>query len=441
MAKLRGRAPPPVPPKKPPKRPAGGGKREDEPLAEVERALSVLDGRHPEHVRAERKTREGIEKRRAETDAAAAVAVSEGRRRLRRRLLAGGLGLAVLAVVAWAWRARRAQAAMAEKGLDPLVAPYVAHGFVPVAASWLAGPDRASVLAEEATCFVAVAGPHGRVIAEHGTTSLSSDTSLAFCTCAAEKVTASAPAGAEAAGVKLLALSARVVGGNLALSFVEPRPAVLADPDDCSNDQLDAWLAERPPTRPPSGSWLDSDARGRALASNGFTLVAGAAADRPFAVLPDAKESCWIAVSDAKSDFLSLRLSGDVRPIARVAGPIAWCARENGRATVWRDGTGDVYVLREPSAQLGGTLGLRDVAARASTGAMDAWVESGDLDWDVTNSLRAIGVAPQEITIATDGRAVSVARLAAVTVAAGSIMPDPNDPSLYACAPPLKSGP
>src|SRR5579863_7005898 len=52
-----------------------------EPLAEVERALSILQGRHPDAVRAERETQLALANKKAEGEARATAARVEERRR------------------------------------------------------------------------------------------------------------------------------------------------------------------------------------------------------------------------------------------------------------------------------------------------------------------------------------------------------------------------
>ena len=68
-----------------------------EGLAEVERALSYLHGRHPEHERLRREDEEKTARRKAEIEAAAKAELS--RSRVRRALFAcGALCIAVLAM-------------------------------------------------------------------------------------------------------------------------------------------------------------------------------------------------------------------------------------------------------------------------------------------------------------------------------------------------------
>src|SRR5580692_2383798 len=109
-------------PDDPPKAPA-------EPLAEVERALSILQGRHPDAVQAERETQAALATKKAEADARALRAGAEEKRRWIWRAMLGSV-LLVAAVVGWtqySHRAARAKAVL--DALAPELAPYLSHGF------------------------------------------------------------------------------------------------------------------------------------------------------------------------------------------------------------------------------------------------------------------------------------------------------------------------
>src|ERR1019366_9512312 len=113
------------PPKPPPKSAIG--------LTEVERAISVLEGRHPEHEKLRRQTRAGIDQRRGEIEIE--LARKARARRLRALLLACGAVLAGVAVfIAWRLvsRTRAVQAA-----LDATEAPWLARGFTSIGSNVL----------------------------------------------------------------------------------------------------------------------------------------------------------------------------------------------------------------------------------------------------------------------------------------------------------------
>src|SRR5580700_1292909 len=100
-AKIPSRASIPDAPAKPPE--AKKTSSHDIPppeLAEVERALSILQGRHPDAVRAERETLHTLETKKAEAEARAELAGAEEKRRWIVRGIVGIL-LTAASVVGW----------------------------------------------------------------------------------------------------------------------------------------------------------------------------------------------------------------------------------------------------------------------------------------------------------------------------------------------------
>lgn len=113
-------------PPKPPPLPKVG-------LTEVERAISVLEGRHPEHEKIRRQTREAVERRAREL----AVELAENARTRRRRaMVAVASTAAVAAAVVITWRL-----AQRTKSLDSAIAateaPWLALGFSRLASNTL----------------------------------------------------------------------------------------------------------------------------------------------------------------------------------------------------------------------------------------------------------------------------------------------------------------
>src|SRR5262245_37594024 len=106
-------------------------KQTPDDLAEVERALSVLQGRHPEHERARREDAERRVKRKAELEAQRSA---ETRRTLLRRLAIGGAGAVVFTIAVVAALGLRSE--FARRGrLEQAADPYRAAGFLLVDSS------------------------------------------------------------------------------------------------------------------------------------------------------------------------------------------------------------------------------------------------------------------------------------------------------------------
>ncbi|HEX3346193.1 MAG TPA: hypothetical protein VHS09_16535, partial [Polyangiaceae bacterium] len=100
-------------------------------LDEVERALSILEGRHPEHERTRRETMAAAEERRHELDRD--LAASARRRRWRAVLLAASV-LALGAVTAVGWKVYRRSRDL-RLALDPVESPFLAHGMKELASN------------------------------------------------------------------------------------------------------------------------------------------------------------------------------------------------------------------------------------------------------------------------------------------------------------------
>src|SRR5690349_16924829 len=97
-----------------------------EDLAEVERALSVLQGRHPEHEKARREAEAARAKRAAELEQTAARAAKES---TKKRLLWGaGLAVALVLTVSGALAFRRE--VVRRGAIEQATDPYRAMGFV-----------------------------------------------------------------------------------------------------------------------------------------------------------------------------------------------------------------------------------------------------------------------------------------------------------------------
>jgi hypothetical protein len=435
--------PPPPSRKKPapagPPKPKGpeAGKPPAEALAEVERALSILHGRHPEAVRAERETQTALDKKRTAADAISASAALHERRVWLRRGTAGFVLAAVATTLAVLYSRHATRTAALTAALAPKIAPYVAAGFTNVPSSRFGG-DLLELSVEEPTCFVAIASrssDDGSLHVDRPSGPLDGTDSVAWCTCGAERDSVRSATPDTRGGFAVLRVAAAEVGGDYGLYFLNPRPNLIAPPDECGSPSLDAWIEKgRAPVNPitPQAN-VPSIAH---LKDNGFTAVGGATSALPFAVVPLRAESCLLAWSTSPEDVLSLRIAGTERPISDAVHVLGTCSEKAKSATVWRKGTGDLVAFRVGAARIGGSHGLREAAARLGFGKVTVWASDDDLGWDASSTLRASGVAAPEISVSTDGKAPAHTRLVALSIDGAIVRADAKEDA-WACEPPL----
>jgi hypothetical protein len=403
-------------------------------LDEVERALSVLDGRHPEHERIRRETMAAAEGRRHELDKD--LAASARRRRLRVVVIAAN-GLALIAVGVVGWRLlSRARAIRA--GLEQAEAPFVSHGMKEIASNELSASSTLEADAPGSSCFVAVTTA-GVVRARQGAMSVEAPGSVGWCACGEGRVVLETTAGG---GLALLRVDARTFGGPLARPWSEVAPAVWSDGGrECADATLDEWLADhRWPTPALETSWLDASPARGSLRSAGFRVVSGVQAGLPFGVGESAAGECTLAVASA-DDELSLRARGGLRTIAHAHGAMVWCSSVAESMTVWREGSSAVVMLSAPVARVGGVLGARECAEAGGVhvAAEAAWLRDEDLAWDAAALLRAsalagVTAAPLPVEPGPTSTKVTALDLSA----AAQIVSEPAS-VVVACDPPLRA--
>jgi hypothetical protein len=402
-------------------------------LDEVERAISVLEGRHPEHERIKRETMTAVEERRLALEKELAASA----RRRRRRLVviaANAAALAVAAFVGWRLvdRARTIRAA-----LDVAEGPFTANGLGEIASNELSAGGTLEADTPASSCFVAVSTT-GRVQVRLGATVVAGDRTVGWCACGADHVAAeSSPGGG---GLAVLHVDARAVGGPLARPWAPFAPTTWGHGgEECADAMLDAWIGDhRWPRASVDERWLDESPSRASLRSAGFRVVSGVDPGRPFGVVEASAGDCLLAVAH-HDEVLSLRATGGTRRIAGAHGAMAWCNGAADTATVWREGTSAVVVLAAPASRVGGLIGARECAeiAGARVPTDGTWLRDEDLAWDATSVLRAsalgsvvAGSLPQEpVGTAT--------RLSAVAWSTGASMLWHPSSAVVACDPPL----
>jgi hypothetical protein len=344
------------------------------------------------------------------------------------------LGALTFAAVLGVFLARQA---INQRGVDaklmPIAGPYLAAGFVMLPASTF-DDESLAVAVDRPSCLIALAAAGGADVAvgrPSGT--VSGKGSVAWCTCGAEedRVTVSG-----SSGVRVLRAESRDIGGDYGLLLLEPRPRMLAPARECAGADLDAWLRDGK-SRPRVDDGLVDAATRHKLAESGFTVVASAPSAHAFALVPGAKDSCFLAWSADPRDTLTLRLMSGEAPLQKVAAAVGACSEQGATSMVWRDGQGVVMVERVAAGRVGGTHGLRETASRIAPGPMATWVSPKELAWDAAATLRADMISPPEIEISSDGHAVGQARFVAVSTGGASVRPETDSSTAYACEPTL----
>lgn len=419
----------PLPPK--PK-----GKPDD--LAEVERALSVLQGRHPELERTRRQDEEARARRVAQADTVARAEIKETRSRYIRL---AAIGVPVVALIAFLGMLGRREMRRREH-VEQVGESFRSVGFANVETS---SPSSTGTLetAQEPGCFLALSTDNVPIKVTPGATT--ADGALAspilFCTCASGRIGLQADV-ASGGGLLLMRAESATVGGARAFSFAPFRPASTLHSDDACNDaSLDAWIdAKRYPAAATDGPWLSSWPHRAPLAAVGLRVVADAPPAVPFAVVDVPKESCLLATSSVAGDRLGIRMKGGTMAVSDVSGTLARCAQADGTVLVTHEGKGELVVMLAPAAAVGGLQGLTEVARDNGIVIAASNVPPADRAWDAKQVLLASQVPDATITTANapEVPADTEARVVALSFeTANALIADTPENTYSYCEPPL----
>jgi len=406
-------------------------------LDEVERAISVLEGRHPEHERSRRETMQAAEERRRFLERELAV---RARKRVGRRVVGAAGVLALAAAVGVGWRLfERARSLRA--GIARAETPFTAHGLVEIASNELTARERLDVNAPGESCFVAVATGGALVHAREGSTSDEAAGSVGWCACAPGRVTVEVPSSDGGTGIALLRIDAAVLGGPLARPWVDVAPARWAEGGaECADAMLAGWIEARRWPRPAiDDAWLRATSARGELGRAGFHVVSAVEAGRPFGVVEASGGDCMLAVP-AANEILTVRAPNGAARIERSRGPVAWCASIASTSAVWRQGRGAVVVLAAPAARVGGLLGTRECAQQAGLAVDPAatWLSDDDLSWDAAALLHASGLRDATAAALPTDPGVPDARVVALALSPpAKVASDPTG-AVVACDPPLE---
>jgi len=411
-------------------------KGQPDDLHEVERALSVLQGRHPEHERARREDEEARKSRAAALDAVARAATSQSRIR---RLRLAAIAVPIVALVGFfALLANREMGRRAR--VDQLVEPFRPFGFTTVETSSASAPGTLDATADPG-CFVAVATGNVPVKVSRGAATDTGASPLLFCACASERIGLSADVG-PGGSLALLRVDTPTIGGSRAFTFSPFKPgSTLRTDDACSEASLDAWIdAKHYPAVPADGPSLDAWPPRAALVSAGFKPVALGPNTTPFVVVDVPKDSCVIATSSVPADRLSVRLKGGAVVVPETAGVLARCAQAEGTFVVSREGKGEIAVMVAPATGLGGMTGLQELARDFSIPLAITVLAPTDRAWDAKQVLLASQIPEANITTASapDIPLDSESRVAALSFETpNAIVPETGADIYSYCNPPL----
>ena len=418
----------PLPPK--PK-----GKPDD--LHEVERALSVLQGRHPEHERARREDLEKRARRAADQDTRAR---SESTQARSRNLRLAAIALPVVGLLAFFGLLARREMGRRER-VDHAAEPFRAFGFTTVDTS---SPSSTGSLeaALEPGCVLAVStDPAPLRLTRAGTTSEGASPML-FCTCAAERVTVASTVGS-GGGLVLMRADAASIGGSRAFAYAPFKmgSTLLKADEACAEASLDAWIdAKHYPPAPIEGPWLTGWSHRAPLEAAGLKVLGLGAPGMPFVVVDVPKDSCLLATSDTPTEKVGLRLKGGLSAIADVSGTLGRCTQAEETVLVSREGNGELVVLVAPAAAIGGSLGLREIVRASGLAKTTTNVPAGDRAWDAKLALAASQI-PEAIinTASTPDVAVDKeTRIAALSFeSANALAPETPSESYSYCDPAL----
>jgi len=416
-------------------------------LHEVEEALSLLQGRHPQHERARRETMTAAGERRR---VLAKELAHRARRRVRRWLLLAFVFASFGAAGSVAWQLlQRTRAIRTAFAAAQAAEPFEAHGWDVLATNELtAAPHLEADVAGE-SCYVAVATGRAAITVQSGSLSVSGASSAGFCACGPARVdaTASGVPGA-LVGLKLLRADGRAIGGPLARAWwpVAPRAWGEGAGGECAEAELDAWLSSghaRPepvdPAEAGAGAALSPEAVGVLLGA-GFRAVAGVPPTRPFGGVDARPGDCLLAVAK-EDESLSLRAAGGARLVEGASGAMAWCGSAVAASTVWRTGAGTAAVWAVPGARVGGLLGTREWAAAAGIALAPAatWLAAADLDWEAAMILRAsLGAGNAPGTPLPTEPGPRDARILALALSPGARLASDPPSARVICAPPFE---
>lgn len=438
---------------------------EPEGLAEVERALSILKGRHPESERMRREDDERVAKKIAEQNAAHDQALQKVRTKRLLYVAGIGAGVVVAITIAGVFRTELARRGKLEQAADP----YRSMGFVVVETSSRGEPNKleASV---PAGCLLATATtPKTRVKITHagGAVEAATGGPVLTCLCEGGRVTVEGDTKSNE-GLALLRVDANVIGGSRAFAFLPFTPGATGKTDTaCAEASLDAWLESKKwmqqdaeSSAPSKGAgpkpnagvnaatsdaWLAARPNRAELKAAGFKVTDIVTSSAPFGVVDIAAGSCVLIVPENPHDKPSLRLKSGTIAIGPAAGSQAWCTSTDALAILQREedaskANGEIVLLAAPAVRLGGLFGAREVAERAKLAPAAIGLPSSDYGWSAKQLLVSCAIPETLISVSNtpDLGDDAEARIIALSVDKPNMVTPDTPPEVFSfCDPPL----
>lgn len=408
-------------------------------LDEVERAISVLGGRHPEHERTRRETMAAAEERRREIEKELAVS---RRKRLRRAAVVSA-NLIAIGIAGYVASRVFSRTSTIRDALARDEAIFLDRGYEEIASNQITARTTLEKDAPEASCFIALA-TRGPLEVHAGGLTAASQHSVGWCDCGASHVTLETGAKPDQMpGLALLRIDSRTTGGPLARSWVSVGAETWIDTTSgCAEAMLDAWIADgRVPKPAPRDGSLDALAAGKMLRESGFELVAQLADGHPFAFVDSRAGDCLVAISPGGS--LSLRVTGGERVIPPAPHTIAWCSSVALPLTVWREGGSNapIVVAAARADRVGGLLGTTECARDAglTPTPQATWLRPGDGAWDAASILHASKLDSSGGDAVPAEPATPDARLTALVYTGAARLASAPSGTTVACDPPLEA--
>ena len=411
-------------------------KTKDE-LAEVERALSVLKGRHPEHERIAREEGAAAAARQKIRDTTAS---DESRTVRTRRVKQAAVGLVVVGifvVVGTLFQREVARRGRIEQSSDA----YRAMGFVIVDTSSRSVPGLIDTKLEDA-CYAIASTDASKITTKVGARTIEGPAPVVFCTCQTEPASITADV-APGGGLTLLKIAPDRLGGSLGFPYLPFTPKTLSKETDaaCTDRSLDAWLAaKRAPALDADDKWIGADPKRAGWAGVAAKELGVLPSAKPFATFEAPASSCLLAISTSPVDKLSIRQAGGAMLVTNAPGSFVWCAASAYAGTIHREGAGVVTLVAVPGAKVGGLLGVRELATQAGIVMGQSGMPPADYTWNAKQLLLASSVPEQLVTTSStvDITPDTEARLAALSFGTpNALLPEVAEGGFSYCQPSL----
>ncbi|MBX3226290.1 MAG: hypothetical protein KIT84_43095 [Labilithrix sp.] len=416
-------------------------KKDAPELAEVERALSILHGRHPEH---ERVRREGEEQKAARAREHEVEHRAVARRILRRRLRLGAVAVVILGALG-VIAGSLIRETNRTKALDAAAAPFAALGFTVVETSARGDPTKLAASVETGCIVATSVTPSSKLKLAHPGGVIEGSAPIVTCLCEPASVTITSDRAAQ--GMVLLRVDASAIGGSRAYPFLPFSPGTTATIDTaCAEAELDAWLdAKKAPSLAAGGERANADLT--ALRAAGFKPAITIPPAKPFGLVEVPAASCAL-VLQSEPRPVSLRQKGGALAMGPHAGNIGWCTSAAATVLVQRepgpaptDEQSAVDVLIAPAGKLGGLLGMHEAAKKDGVAIAATAVPPNDREWIAKELLTASWVPASLVTTGIervdDEKELRIASLSVAKT--GTLNPETAEGIFSFCDPPLES--